>query len=57
MTRHYDLALLGFGNVGRAPARLLAAKQETLRLQYGVTFRVVGLYTQRHGCAIHPPGG
>jgi homoserine dehydrogenase len=56
MTRHYDLALLGFGNVGRATARLLASKQETLRLQYGVTFRVVGIYTQRHGCAIDPEG-
>jgi homoserine dehydrogenase len=56
MTRNYDLALLGFGNVGRATARLLASKQETLRLQYGVTFRVVGIYTQRHGCAIDPEG-
>lgn len=56
MTRHYDLALMGFGNVGRATARLLASKQEFLRLHHGVTFRVVGIYTQRHGCAIDPEG-
>jgi homoserine dehydrogenase len=47
---------MGFGNVGRATARLLASKQEHLRLGYGVTFRVVGIYTQRHGCAIDPEG-
>jgi len=56
MTRHYDLALMGFGNVGRATARLLDSKQEALRLRHGVTFRVVGIYTQRHGCAIDPGG-
>ncbi len=56
MTKHYDLALMGFGNVGRATARLLASKQEFLRLRHGITFRVVGIYTQRHGCAIDPEG-
>jgi len=56
MTKHLDLALIGFGNVGRATARLLASKQEYLRLRHGVTFRVVGIYTQHHGCAIDPEG-
>jgi homoserine dehydrogenase len=56
MTKHYDLALLGFGNVGRATARLLASKQEFLRLHHAVTFRVVGIHTLRHGCAIDPEG-
>ncbi|MCJ7512273.1 MAG: homoserine dehydrogenase [Anaerolineales bacterium] len=56
MTNHYDLAMLGFGNVGRALARLLVAKQEFIRLRHAVTFRVVGIYTQRHGCALDPEG-
>jgi homoserine dehydrogenase len=53
---HYNLALLGFGNVGRALARLLQRKQAELREHYGITFSVTGIATGRHGTAINPAG-
>ncbi|HVN55568.1 MAG TPA: homoserine dehydrogenase [Anaerolineaceae bacterium] len=54
--QHYDLALIGFGNVGRALARLLLRKQPDLRDRYGLTFAVTGIYTGRHGLAIDARG-
>lgn len=48
--------LLGFGNVGRAFARLLMAKQAELRERYGIEWRVVGIATGSHGAAIHSQG-
>lgn len=53
---HYRLALLGFGNVGQALARLLLRKQAELQHRYNLTFRVNGIATGRHGCAIDPDG-
>ena len=53
---HYNLALLGFGNVGRALARLLQRKEAELQSRYGITFRVTGIATGRHGAAINPAG-
>ena len=53
---HYRLALLGFGNVGQAFARLLLRKRETIEDQYGITFSVTGIATGRHGSAIDPNG-
>jgi len=53
---NYNLALLGFGNVGRALARLLKRKQAELQSRYGITFRVTGIATGRHGAAIDPAG-
>ena len=52
----YKLALLGFGNVGKALARLLLDKQAGLRELYGITFSVTGIATGRHGAAIDPGG-
>jgi homoserine dehydrogenase len=52
----YRLALLGFGNVGRAFARLLLKKQTDLQTQYGLNFCVTGIATARHGLAIDPNG-
>lgn len=49
---HYDLALLGFGNVGQALARLLSAKEGELKSRYDLTFAVTGIATSRHGMAI-----
>ena len=40
--KQYNLCFLGFGNVGRALARLLAAKSVELRELYGIEFRVTG---------------
>jgi len=50
------LALLGFGNVGRALARLLQRKEAELKEKYDITFTVTGIATGRHGSAIHPNG-
>jgi len=53
---HHNLALLGFGNVGRAFVRLLDRKKAELRERYGITFAVVGIATAHHGAAIDPSG-
>jgi len=52
---HYKLALIGFGNVARALARLLIRKQELLKEQ-GITFSFTGISTGRHGFAVNPDG-
>ena len=54
--KEYSLALVGFGNVGRAFARLLLRKSELLRSQFDATFNVTGIATGRHGTAIDPAG-
>ena len=53
---HYRLVFIGFGNVGQALARLLERKRDMLEQDYGATFSVTGIYTQRHGGAIDPQG-
>ena len=53
---HYNLALMGFGNVGKALARLLLEKQNELRDNYGLTFTVTGIATGRHGLLINSDG-
>ena len=50
------LALLGFGNVGRALARLLLIKRDELRRRYQINWQAVGIATLRHGVAIDPGG-
>ncbi len=52
----YNLALIGFGNVARALARLLLRKQDLLKSEYNITFSFTGISTGRHGCAINPDG-
>ena len=53
---HYNLALLGFGNVGRALARLLQHKETELQSRYDITFHVTGISTARHGMTVNPAG-
>ncbi len=53
---HYTLSLLGFGNVGRALARLLLRKRDELRARHGITFSVTGIASGRHGAALSPDG-
>jgi homoserine dehydrogenase len=53
---HYNLALLGFGNVGRALAHLLMDKRTELQERYGISFSVTGIATGRHGMAVDPHG-
>ncbi len=50
------LALLGFGSVGQALARLLLRKREELRQRYDLDFVVTGIATGSHGSAIAPKG-
>ncbi len=52
----YRLVLVGFGNVGKAFARLLLRKEEMLRKEKGITFKVTGILTGRHGGLISPTG-
>src|ERR687895_2736142 len=49
LTRHYRLCFLGFGNVGRALARLLVAKSVELRERYGIEWEITGVATRRMG--------
>jgi homoserine dehydrogenase len=51
-----SLAFVGFGNVGQALARLLLRKREVLQARYGLTFKVTGIATGRHGIAIDAGG-
>ncbi len=51
-----NVALLGFGNVGRALAELLLAKTDTLRRDFDLSLRVVGISTGRHGHVIDRMG-
>ena len=50
------LALLGFGNVGRAFARLLAEKSAELLESRSLEFSITGIFTARHGCLIDEQG-
>lgn len=53
---HISLVLVGFGNVGRAFARLLLRKQPILAQEFDLTFNVTGIATGRHGKALVPTG-
>lgn len=54
--RTLDLALLGFGNAGRAFARLLLDKHDTIAVGYGVDVRVTAIATGRHGALVDAGG-
>src|SRR5260370_42254777 len=45
----YNLAIGGFGNVGRALLRLLIAKETELRRKYDIRWRLTGVATRRVG--------
>lgn len=51
-----DLALVGFGNVGRRFARLLRERGDVLRDAHDLECRVVGIATRRHGWALDAHG-
>ena len=53
---HYNLALLGFGNVGQSLARLLQRKAPSLAADYNLTFTITAIGTARHGMATDPQG-
>ena len=45
----YNLAIVGFGNVGRAFLRLMIAKEPELRRKYDIRWRLTGVATRRVG--------
>ena len=53
---HFSLVLVGFGNVGKAFARLLIRKRQDLAVRFNLTFQISGIATARHGKAIDPGG-
>jgi homoserine dehydrogenase len=52
LVRHFKLAFLGFGNVGKALARLFLDKQRELAKSFQISFSVTGVATSKHGAAI-----
>jgi homoserine dehydrogenase len=48
--KRYRLCFLGFGNVGRALARLFVVKSAELRENYGIEWEITGVATRRMGC-------
>jgi homoserine dehydrogenase len=51
-----DLALVGFGNVGRRFARLIEERRDWLALDYDLECRIVGIATRRHGAVFRDAG-
>jgi homoserine dehydrogenase len=49
MVRTYNLALIGFGNVGKEFVRLLEAKRVMLREQYEIDWKLTGIASRRMG--------
>ncbi|HEY2963888.1 MAG TPA: hypothetical protein VGJ37_15825 [Pyrinomonadaceae bacterium] len=47
--RNFKLCFIGFGNVGRALVRLLAAKSSELSDNYGIAWEITGVATRRMG--------
>src|SRR5260370_16426119 len=52
----YNLAIVGFGNVGREFLRLLVAKETELRRRYDVRWRLPGVATRRAVWLADPDG-
>ena len=51
-----DLILIGYGNVARRFVALLAEQRTALARDHGLTTRVVGIATRRHGQAYAAAG-
>jgi homoserine dehydrogenase len=47
--KRFRICLLGFGNVGRALARLFVSKSTELRERYGIEWEIAGVATRRMG--------
>src|SRR5262249_1279232 len=52
----YNLAMVGFGNVGRALLRLLVAQESELHRTYEIRWRLTGVATRRVGWFADPDG-
>jgi homoserine dehydrogenase len=53
---HFNLAFLGFGNVGRALVQLLESKRANLAAQYDLSFTFTGVASRRLGWRANPAG-
>src|SRR5215213_5672279 len=51
-----DLALVGFGHVGRRFARLIEERRDWLSLDYDLECRIVGVATRHHGAVFNEAG-
>jgi len=51
-----DLALVGFGHVGRRFARLIEERRDWLSLDYDLDCRVIGIATRHHGSVFRASG-
>lgn len=47
--KRYRICFLGFGNVGRALARLFVSKSAEMRERYGIEWEIAGVATRRMG--------
>jgi homoserine dehydrogenase len=56
LPKHYKVGFLGFGNVGRALARLLVAKSAELRELYEIEWSITGVATRGMGWLSRPEG-
>ncbi len=54
--KKYNLCFLGFGNVGRALARLFVSKSAELKENYGIEWRVTGVASRRIGWLANKDG-
>jgi homoserine dehydrogenase len=54
--RLINLALLGFGHVGRAFARFLLDRRKWFLKEFGLEWRITGVATRTHGMAIDSAG-
>ena len=54
--KQYNLGFIGFGNVGRALARLLVTKSTELRDVYGIEWRITGVASRTRGWLISRDG-
>jgi homoserine dehydrogenase len=52
----FDLILVGFGNVARRFVRLLDEQRDRLEADHGLSWRVTGIATRRHGAVFEPAG-
>lgn len=54
--KQYRLCFLGFGNVGRALARLFVAKSAELRESFGIEWTITGVASRRIGWRVNEGG-
>jgi homoserine dehydrogenase len=52
----WNLCLMGFGNVGRELVKLIDRKQDEIKAQYDLTFKLVGIATGSHGILMDRSG-